>query len=430
MTEACSAKPERGSNRQRTLFRRLRVSVLRIVFGVPIVGLLLGGAAFLLFSVSWAGRCVGLSAAVLGGTLYLSVGHWSKEWFRRARIRIYGITVPLTLVAFVVPACMAPSGVPTADSSVWHAFVGERGSFARFSPWNIVPEIDQITVGTYLMAMGDPHMGFSEARGLRRIVRDVYTEMEADRDFRRLGSVMGMGYRELARFEFRTGHYYVFRPEQPSGKRLPCIVFLHGIGGNWKSYLWVLSRISARLECVILAPTFGIGNWDKPGAGDFVVAVTREALATLPIDSEDLTLAGYSKGAIGVGRAAVKGKGLFKRLIFISPVTEDELLERSEFLSHYREHPVLFLHGARDPRIPRQFVEGTAAFLDRSGVDVTLRIYEEGDHFFLLAHRREVLDDIANWMDGVVIDQDQSWRAGSSARTGPGLPQNSAASKP
>ena len=157
--------------------------------------------------------------------------------------------------------------------------------------------------------------------------------MDRDADFRPLGSVMGMAYRDLFRLGCRTGHYYVVLPEAAGGRRVPCLVFLHGLGGNVKACLWVLSKLSRQSNCAVIAPTFGFGNWDKPGGAEFVVDVVHEALATLPLDPKRLYLMGYSNGAMGVTRAAIKEPGLFQGLIYLSPVTEDELFSTKGFLT-------------------------------------------------------------------------------------------------
>ena len=69
--------------------KRILASLLRILVGVPIVCLLVGGMLYLVLSATLVGRCVGLSAAILGGVLFCSVGYWHREWFKRIRGRFY-----------------------------------------------------------------------------------------------------------------------------------------------------------------------------------------------------------------------------------------------------------------------------------------------------------------------------------------------------
>ena len=375
------------------LVRKISLSILRILAGVPIVCLLVGGLLFLILGATLRGRSVGLSAAILGGLLFCSVGYWNREWFKRRRRCLYAVLLPLSLVLYAVPMILAPNG-GTTDGPVRNCFLGGKESFPRYWPANVIPEVDQLKVGMGLLPLGDPYVNFAEGARLRALVLPSYEAMDRDPDFRSLGSVMGMAYRELFHMEFRTGHYFVSLPETAGGRKLPCLVFLHGLGGNVKPCFWILSRLSKQAGCAVIAPTFGMGNWDKQGGAELVVDVVREALATLPLDPQRICLLGYSNGAMGVTRAAMKEPALFRGLIYLSTITEDELFPTEPFLRRARDRKILFLHGGRDNRIPRALVEGTVAFLKGLHCQVRLKIYDEADHFLLLSEQEAVLGDI------------------------------------
>jgi predicted esterase len=362
------------------------------------------------------GRSVGLSAALLGGVLYCSVGYWNREWFKRNRARIYAVLLPVSLLLYLVPTILAPSG-GAGGSRVRNCFLRGQGKFPRYSPWNVIPEVDQVKVGTSLLPFGDPYTDFAKAARMRSLLLPIYGAMRKDADFQALGSVMVMAYREVFRMEFRTGHYYVFLPEAKRGRRLPCLIFLHGLGGNRKSHLWVLSKMSTHMKCAVIAPTFGLGNWDKAGGAELVVDVAREALATHALDPERLFLLGYSNGAMGVTRAAVKEPELFRGLIYLSPIIEDEFFWSSEFLAHKRDLKILFLHGGRDRRIPRSSVEGTVASLEQLRCEVRLKIYDDEDHFLILSQPEAVLGDIMQFMTAEEYGPSQK-NSSASRRTG------------
>jgi predicted esterase len=376
------------------LLKKILASLLRILVGVPIVSLILIGQLFLVLSATLAGRSVGLSAAILGCVAYCSVGYWNREWFQRLRWRFYAVLLPLGLLLYIVPMLLAPSG-GDADGRARNCFLQRKGHFSRYSPGNVIPEVDQLQVGMYLLPLGE--VDSAEAARIRSLVLPAYAEMEEDADFRELGSVMGMAYGELFRMEFRTGHYYVFLPEVTGGERIACLVFLHGMGGNMKACLWGLSKLARRTKCAVIAPTFGLGNWDKAGSAEFVNAVVHEALTALPLDVEKIYLMGYSNGAMGVTRAAIREPELFRGLIYLSPITEDELFSTQGFLSN-QAHQILFLHGGRDKRIPRSFVEGTVRSLERLGCDVRLKVYDEEDHYLVFSQQEAILGDVAEFM--------------------------------
>ncbi|MEN6451046.1 MAG: hypothetical protein ABFC96_11190 [Thermoguttaceae bacterium] len=384
--------------RLKNIFRRILIGLLRIAAGVPIVSLILCGLVFLVLAATWTGRSVGLSGVVLGSVLFCSVGYWRRPWFRRVRRRFLGVLVPLGLVLYFVPLAIAPSG-GRADGRVRNCFLGGRGSFPRCSPWNVIPESDQLRAGMYLLPLGERSVPQSEAARMRSLVLPLYDEMDRNPDFRSLGSVMGIGYRDLLRLGCRTGHYFAVLPATTGDRRVPCLVFLHGLGGNVKACLWVLARLARESNCVVIAPTFGFGNWDRPDGARLVVEVVREAAATLPIDPARIYLMGYSNGAMGVTRTAIEAPDMFRGLIYLSPVTEDELFPAAGFAQHARGRRVLFLHGGGDERIPRSLVEGSAASLRRLGCDVRLRVYESEDHWLLFSQPDAVLGEIRRFMD-------------------------------
>jgi predicted esterase len=379
------------------IVKKIIVSVLRIAAGVPIVSLLAVGLLFFGLGATLSGRSVGLGGAVLAAVLFCSVGYWNRNWFKRIRRRLLAVLLPASVLLYLVPMMLAPSG-GDSDGRVRNCFLRGQGQFSRYSPANVVPEVDQLEVGLCLAPLADPYVDMAKANRIRSLVLPLYDQMDKEPDFRALGSVMGLAYRELLHLEFRTGHYYIFMPQATSGEKLPCLVFLHGMGGNAKACLWVLSGLSKRSKCAVIAPTFGIGNWDKAGSAELIVDVVRESLTTLPLDPDKVFLMGYSNGATGVTRAAVKEPRLFRGLIYLSPITEDHLFSTNEFSTVKRDRRLLFLHGGRDERIPRSLVEGTVTSLRAMGCEVRLKVYEEEDHFLLFSQQDAVLGDIIEFM--------------------------------
>ena len=380
-----------------SLLKRLQVSLLRILCGVPIVSLLVLGLLFAFFSMTWKGRCVGLSAVLFGGLLFASVGYWNRAWFTARRKQLFAVLIPAGLILVIVPAFLAPDG-GSQESCARNCFLGGEGHFQRYSPWNIIPEVDQVAVGLRLVPLGDPYVDFNKARQMRELMLQAHQHMEASPEFARLGSVRGLTYRDLFRAGNGAGHYYVFLPETDSDAPIPCLVFLHGMGGNLKSYFWVMSQISTRMKCAVVAPTFGLGLWQKEESSEFIVDVTREAMETLPIDPKQIYLMGYSQGAVGVTRAAVREPGLYHGLIYLSPITEDDRFGAPEFESQKEDLRLLFLHGRNDSRIPCNFVEGTARTLRQTGYDVEIKIYDGEDHYLTLSQPEALLDELARFM--------------------------------
>ncbi len=107
---------------------------------------------------------------------------------------------------------------------------------------------------------------------------------------------------------------------------------------------------------------------------------------------------GYSNGAMGVTRAAIKEPKLFRGLIYLSAITADESVSTDQLPSKPRDRKILFLHGGRDRRIPPGIVEGGRASLERRGCDVRLKVYGDEDHYLLFSRQEAVLGDIAEFI--------------------------------
>ena len=368
--------------------KQFLLSLFRILCGVPIVSLLGLGLLFVLLSVTWQGRCVGLSAVLLGGLLFCSVGYWDRPWFRTRRRRFFTALIPASAFLVLIPMALAPDG-GNEEACVRNCYLGDANKFPRYSPWNVIPEVDQMSVGLHLLPLGDPYVNAAKGRRMRSLVLPTYARMKESPAFHRLGSVRGTACRDLLRMNFRTGHYYLFMPHTTPDERVPCLVFLHGMGGNIKPYFWALSKISTRMNCAVVAPTFGMGFWQKDGAAEFVTDVTREVKETFPVDPNEVFLMGYSQGAVGVTKAAVLEPGLYRGLIYLSPIIEDDLLGSAEFESQKEDLRLLFLHGRNDSRIPCDFVKGTARTLRANWLRRgDARIYDGEDHYLILSPAR------------------------------------------
>ncbi len=120
----------------------------------------------------------------------------------------------------------------------------------------------------------------------------------------------------------------------------------------------------------------------------------------------------FTKSLLGVGASRLRaGTGPFPvHVIFVfggevAGISAFALDAGKRTIGVY-DHPFSFesgvgltvLHGGRDQRIPRSFVEGTAGLLKRLGFDVRLKVYDEEDHYMLFSQPEVVLGDIMEWM--------------------------------
>ncbi len=348
-------------------------------------------AVFLaLYSVTWKGHLAGLGGI---GLLLLPFVLLLRPLLRRKNLWWILALAPAVAACIALP-CAAPPGTPLPGSGVGSTYPSPH-AYRRWSPFNLIPEIDQVAAAIPALCLVDPRL---DAGQLRRVVLPSYREMEREEAYTRLGSALDRMYPQLYAGEFDTGHYDWVVPPHAAGERLPTILFLHGSLGNFKAYLWAWKRFSDRNRCIVVLPSFGVGVWDFPGGTEAALLALDRASSELPIDPDRVWLAGLSNGGVGVSRVAAAAPQRFRGLVYLSAVPELAVLLSQAYTDGWRGRPVLFVHGDRDNRVPVELIDDTVRRLSAAGVDVTKRVLPGEDHFLFLSSLDTMFGAIEDWM--------------------------------
>lgn len=179
----------------------------------------------------------------------------------RARVAAVGTCAALSAGLVVGLYAASPDGRPLAGSPLRSEFLA-TARYRRFAVAALLPEIDQVKLGTYVAPAFDPIIDVRQARHVRDVAMRHYRPMEADPEFAALGTVMPDAYEDRD-----AAHLYAYAPPHPVGRRLPAVVFLHGSAGNFKVYFYIWKRFADEEGVIVVCPSFGFGNWDEPGRG-------------------------------------------------------------------------------------------------------------------------------------------------------------------
>ena len=226
----------------------------------------------------------------------------------------------------------------------------------------------------------------------------MYAEMAADADFTAVGSALSSIYREISFEDFRDGHYFHYIPANVDRcKPTPALVFLHGSGGNFKAYIWLLTKMADELGITVIAPSFGMGNWEKRGGYETITRAIEDAGKHAAIDPDQIHLMGLSNGGKGLCLAESAAGPKFRSLIFLSAVWHNRIRPR-ELAARLQQRRILILSGGSDDRVPWDYVAGYAEKLKADGLDVTTQCFDGEDHFLFFRQRSEVLKLLAKWI--------------------------------
>lgn len=370
--------------------------ILAPVLACAILGLV-PSLLLLMVCTTQAGSVFAIGAVLLCSAVGLASVSWGRaSW--RLKLAAIGALMGW-IVATVWLAVQAPDGHTSEKSPVQQRYLHEQWSFKRYALGNLLPEVDQFALGFKLVPFIDPLFTMKQSKVLSGLTTSIYRELEADPNFHALGSVMPGAYDEIWGQDFNQGHYFLYIPpglerHQPH----PALVFLHGSGGNFKAYTWLLSKVADELGMVLIAPSYGIGNWREPDTSTLVKAVLQDAAKVVALDSSHLHLMGLSNGGLGVSQAGRVLGAEFQTLTFLSPVMEGYSISSPEFARHWRDRPVLVIAGHEDDRVPFSYVAGNAEAMKSAGINVTLKPVDGADHFMMFSHREVVIPMITEWL--------------------------------
>lgn len=346
--------------------------------------------------VTWRGAALFASVIAIGvGPLLWCIGD-ERESERQKRLG--SVVVWIGLLLFSGLAATVKGSQPHEGARVVARFSAGGWPFERFSIGNLLPEIDQIHLGYLGARLLDPLFNRQQLAELSAMTDDIYQQLNKDDDFRKLGSALPWMWREIAFSDFRSGHYFHYVPAGlDRQKPIPTLVFLHGSGGNFLAYAWLLSKVSEQSGCAIIAPTFGMGNWEKRGAYDAIKAAISDAGRFQAIDWGKIHLMGLSNGGKGVCLADSSPGPKFQSLIFLSAVWSEKIPPRL-LAQRLGERPVLILSGGRDERVPWDYVAGYANALQGAGMKVSIREFPEDDHFLFFRRKKKVEEELVRWL--------------------------------
>jgi pimeloyl-ACP methyl ester carboxylesterase len=217
------------------------------------------------------------------------------------------------------------------------------------------------------------------------VVADVYTRIYSDSDFASVSSALPYCF---ATRRHSQGHYFMYRPD-----KLPedpaCIVFLHGYGGNFMFYTWVLKEEFP--DAIILVPSWSV-SWAH-GSSLYLRDMLKDAERRTGVSLERPWLMGISAGGYGGFSIYNRCSSHFRGYVCIASAPANAVA--------YALKPdlrILMLNGLDDAMAPIAVVRRQAGLVKKRGISFFRYRELDGNHFFLLSNRKATFDAIRAFM--------------------------------
>jgi pimeloyl-ACP methyl ester carboxylesterase len=303
----------------------------------------------------------------------------------------------ISIILFCVAYSSTPIGKSESNSPFQSVYLNKH-TYQRNALTNIIPEIDQFKLGSYLIPLIDPVIDKNQSKRIRKLFLEVYRDMRKSSDFKDTGSVMNYAYKDVFSNKQPGQHLYIYTPKKNTDASIPLILFLHGSGGNFKGYMWNWRSFAEENNVIVVAPSFGFGMWDKPGSPELINNTLSYLENNRKHNISKRYLVGLSNGGIGAYRIGTKFKDRFDGLVMISPVMESSHATDLEFTQAWHSKPMLVLHGEMDRRIPFKYVKNKCEKLKENGVNLRTIYFPSEDHFLMFSSWVKVKSHLKDWM--------------------------------
>lgn len=149
---------------------------------------------------------------------------------------------------------------------------------------------------------------------------------------------------------------------------------------------------------MLIAPSYGMGNWQTTETGKDVSAALAAAQKLANIDLNNVHVIGLSNGGIGASQLLMDRSTRFASYTFLSPVFDSQLSNSASSLTVVKGRPVFVLTGNDDDRVPLSYVKQATKQIKTAGAEVKFESVEQANHFLRFTHRESVLNSLEAWL--------------------------------
>jgi phospholipase/carboxylesterase len=191
---------------------------------------------------------------------------------------------------------------------------------------------------------------------------------------------------------------YLIREPKIKQDKNPLLLLLHGYGSNEADLFSFASELPDEYYIISARAPYDLQygsyawyaiNFDADQnkfsdheqakiSRDVIAQFIDELIETYPIDTNDITLLGFSQGSILSYAVALSHPEKIKRVIALSGYVSEPILEENYMNNDFSNLSIFASHGTVDQVIPVEWARKTKPFLDNLGIQSIYREYPVG----------------------------------------------------
>lgn len=317
--------------------------------------------------------------------------------FNSGNPKLWGTVFLLIAGGFYLAAITQfPPPVPEKESVGFEVKTddGKAMTVPKWYPTNLLAECDQTHLRTTLTKLLGKEKAPVSAPDVQLGIKEYYDEIRYHaRAWTASGSSLHHTYKDWMGLPQTKEHCYYYFPDKQD--RVPVILLLHGFEGNLQANLWLFKEVADRQGYALVAPTFGMGNWQSEAGQRRIDKVLEACGKESRFASSPRLLVAFGTAGTGAGVLVSRLPNAFQGMILVRASLDSKALESR---ASWRNRPTLLLHGAKDTLVPGSQIEQFVKDARTAGVVLKHEEVENADQFFLFSHRQRLKDAIQAWI--------------------------------
>jgi predicted esterase len=237
------------------------------------------------------------------------------------------------------------------------------------------------------LTMGAKDLGLTptQTKHLAALITRAYSQIQRDPDITGIPSALPYCF---STSRPTRGHYFMYRPEQLPEDPV-CIIFLHGVGGNFLLYPWMLKQEFP--DAIQLFPSWSL-SWED-GSATYLKEMMKDAETRTGFSLNEIWLMGISTGARRGFSLYQEIPDQFAGLVSLADAPPSAV---AQLLTP--DMNILMLNGTGDTMMPIEIARRQSNWLKPRIPG--LQVEElDGDSFFILTHPTQTFDRIRAYMN-------------------------------